>query len=186
MKEKIAVLAGIIGFILLIAAGWTGWNYFSEKERSKYSLMEFELRKALEAGNLDIAKKAVKDLEKSSQYKPLALSYLIHIEKNVNLNVLKDLVESIEDKQLKAFYIERYAYELFKHNQKAKALSELEKISKEDFNYVSAMLLKAQILLSENKKQEAHSILQSIMKNPEENYFSNLAYALLLKGGFNE
>ncbi len=187
MKERILLIANLVGFILIITAGWIAWNHFSEKKRSQYSLKEFELRKTIEAGNTDSAKKIIKDLEDSKEFKALSLSYLLHIEKNADLrSVLKDIIDTTKDKQLRALYIERYAYELFKFNQKEEALKELDKISKEDFNYVSAMVLKAQILRSLNKNQEAETLLQALGKDKRETYFDNLAYALLLEGGVNE
>ncbi len=186
MRERIILIANIVGFVLLITAGWIAWDYFSERRRTEYSLKEFELRKAVEAGNTNTAKKIIQDLEKSKQFKPLALSYRLQMEKDVDhRSVLKDIVDSVKDSQLRALYIERYAYELYKFNQKEEALKELEKISNENFNYRSAMLLKAQILKSLNRNQEAEKILQALIKDGKETYFDNLAYALLLKGGNN-
>lgn len=187
MREKVIFVANIVGFALLVAAGWIAWDHLSEKRRSEHSLREFELRRAVEAGNQDTARKILKDLEKNKEFRPLALSYKLQMEKDGDLrSVLKDIVESTKDAQLKSLYIERYAYELFRHNQREQALKELAKINSEDFNYVSAMLLKAQILRSLNKNREANEILQSLLKDQKETYFANLAYALFLKGGGNE
>lgn len=186
MKEKIILVANIVGIVLLISAGLISWNFFSEKQRSEHSLKEFELRKALEAGNTNTAKKIIEELQKSEQFRALALSYKLQIEKNMDFSsLLKEIIDSTKDTQLKALYTERYAYELYKLNQKEQALKELEKITSEDFNYSSAMILKAQILRSLNKDQEADKILQSITHDKKETYFANLAYALLLKGGKN-
>jgi predicted Zn-dependent protease len=60
-------------------------------------------------------------------------------------------------------------------------LGVLNSIGKESFNYYSAQLLKAQVLLESNRKEEAKKVLESVLKEAKGTYWSNLAQALLME-----
>ncbi|RME12115.1 MAG: hypothetical protein D6804_02070, partial [Aquificota bacterium] len=57
-----------------------------------------------------------------------------------------------------------------------------EGIREEDFNYVSALLLKAQVLRKEGRTQEAQALLKKIEEKFPNTYFANIAQALSLMG----
>ncbi len=183
MKEKIYLIANVVGIILLIAGALIAWNYYSEKKRSEYSYKEFELRRALEVGNRERAEQIIKELQDSKDFKPLALSYSIQMEGEDHTRTLKELVDSLKDKDLVSLYTERYAYELYRKGHKEQALKELEKVDSKSFNYTSASVLKAQILMDMGKTDTAKKILEQVSKVSPESYFTNLAKALILVGG---
>ena len=182
MKEKIFFVANLVGIFILVAALITAWNYYTERKRSQDSQKEFELRKAIEAGNKQRATSIIEELKKSKTYKPLAISYEVYLKEDQdNRKLLKELVDSLKDKDLKAIYVERYAYELYRFGEKDEAIKQLEKVREESPNYLSALLLKAQILNSMGKTDQAMQVLNQVAKSSKgDSYYKNLSEALIL------
>ncbi|MCS7170985.1 MAG: tetratricopeptide repeat protein, partial [Aquificaceae bacterium] len=94
--------------------------------------------------------------------------------------LLKEIIESLKDDDLKALYRERYAYYLFKQGKTQEALREVEKIQEKNFNYVSSLILKAQILQKEGKHKEAKEALKKAKEKGQGTYFANMARAFEL------
>jgi len=129
----------------------------------------------------------IKSNQSSGPFKSLFLSYELYIAENSEEKidegkVLNEILESLKDKDLLALYRERYAYYLFKQGKLQEALKELEKVEEKDFNYVSALLLKAQILKKQGKNKEAQEALSKAKEKSPNTYFSNMAQAMMLMG----
>lgn len=175
--------------LLALVGGFLLWRHQQGRQLEELSYKEYEIRKLIQAGNYKKAEEIISSASsKESPYRPLFLSYGLYLaertkEQKVDLlQTLGQIVEDLKDPQLKAFYRERYAYELFKKGKHTQALQELEKIKEEDFNYASALLLKAQILEKQGKLQESKAILKKIEQKSSDTYFASVAQALSLRG----
>ena len=187
MRDIFLRVGGLIAVLVLLVGGFLLWDNYRNRKLQEASYKEYEIRKLLQAGNYENAKELI-DSASNSSMKPLFLSYKLYIadnskEQKVNtLEVLREITDSLKDRELLAFYRERYAYELFKEGKNKEALSELEKIREEDFNYASSLLLKAQILKAEGKIEEAKAVLKKIEEKSPNTYFANMAQAFSLIG----
>lgn len=184
LKVGVPVLA-----LLAIAGGFLFWKHKQSRQLQELSYKEYEIRKLIQAGNYGKADEIIGSVSsESSPYRPLFLSYRLYLsERSHNqkvdlLQVLSQIVKDLEDPHLKALYRERYAYELFKRGKVADALRELEQIKEEDFNYASALLLKAQILEKQGKLEESRALLKKVEQKSPDTYFASMAQALSLRG----
>ncbi len=187
MKDIVLRVGGIVALILLLVGGFLIWDKYKKDRLERLAYKEYEISKLIQAGNYSKAMELIKKEASSGPFKPLLLSYELYIaesseEKIDEGRVLKEILESLKDKDLLALYRERYAYYLFKQGKGQEALKELEKIGEKDFNYVSALLLKAQILKKEGKNKEAQEVLSKIKEKSPNTYFSNMAQAMSLMG----
>lgn len=189
MRDIILRVGGLIAVILLIVGGFLLWDNYKNRKLQELAYKEYEIRKLLQTGNYKKAEELIDSVSsKDSSFKPLFLSYKLYIaehskdEKIEETQVIREIIKDLKDKELLAFYRERYAYELFKSGKHKEALKELESIREEDFNYVSSLLLKAQILKKEGKAQEAKVVLKKIEEKAPNTYFASMAQALSLIG----
>lgn len=177
----------VVGIALLVVGAFLGWEHYRNKRLQEQSYKEYEIRKLLGAENYQKALEQIKNFP-DGPFKPLALSYELYIaqvgsQKIDELKVLEQMVKSLKDPELLALYKERYAFALFKEGKNQEALRLLEEIKEKDFNYYSALLLKAQILEKEGKRQEAINIYRLVAEKQKDKYLGNLAKSFLLEGG---
>jgi hypothetical protein len=92
-----------------------------------------------------------------------------------------ELISCLKDDQIKSLYTERLAFAYYKEGQKEKALGVLNSVGKDSFNYYSAQVLKAQVLLESNRKEDAKKVLELVLTEAKGTYWSNLAQALLME-----
>ncbi len=189
MRDIILRIGIPIVLVLLLVGGFLFWKNYTNRKIQEISYKEYEVRKLLQAGNYKKAQELIDSASsKGGPLKPLFLSYELYIadqgkgEKINTAQVLREILKSLKDKELLSLYRERYAYELFKEGKSQEALRELESIREEDFNYTSALLLKAQILKREGKLEESKSVLKKIEEKSPGTYFANMAQALSLMG----
>ncbi|MEZ0336961.1 MAG: tetratricopeptide repeat protein [Aquificaceae bacterium] len=187
MKDIVLRVGSLIAVILLLVGGFLFWDKYKKDKLEKLAYKEHEISKLIQTGNYSKALELIKKEESAGPFKPLLLSYELYIAENSEEKidegkVLKEILESLKDKDLLALYRERYAYYLFKQGKLQEALKESENIGEKDFNYVSAMLLKAQILKKEGKNKEAQELLSKVMEKSPNTYFSNMAQAMMLMG----
>ncbi|MFN7065360.1 MAG: tetratricopeptide repeat protein [Aquificaceae bacterium] len=174
-----------VGFLVLISLSLVGgfllWDRYRKNKLEKLAYKEYEISKLIQAGNYQKVKELIETTyPKAGPFKPLILSYELYMDEKVQEDkVIREILEGLKDKDLRSFYIERYAYYLFKQGKAEEALRELEKIGEEDFNHASALLLKAQVLRKAGKEEEAKDILKRIKEKAPDTYFANIALALL-------
>lgn len=187
MKDIILRLAGLIMLVLLPVGGFLLWKHHKDKKLQALAYKEYEINKLIRVGSYSKARELIKSSIEEDSIKPLLLSYELYIkehseEKVEEGKVLEDIIKSLKDEELRAFYRERYAYYLFKEGKTQQALKELENIKEDNFNHVSAMLLKAQILKKEGREKEANELLKKVKDRSSETYFANMAQALETEG----
>ncbi len=187
MMDVILRVGGLIAVVLVLVGSFLLWDNYTNRKLQELAYKEYEIRKLLQAGNYKKAQELI-DSASDGSMKPLFLSYKLYMaehskDQKINTSeVLREVIKSLKNKELLALYRERYAYELFKEGKNKEALSELEKIKEEDFNYSSSLLLKAQILKKEGKTEEARAILKKIEEKNPNTYFANMAQALSIMG----
>ncbi len=89
------------------------------------------------------------------------------------------VIDLVEDEDFRKLLIERWAFELFREGKKEEALRELSKITKDDFNYPSALLLKGFIYQSMGQTEKALGIFGEITAKFSGTYFANVAQAMI-------
>ncbi|SHK13597.1 tetratricopeptide repeat protein [Thermocrinis minervae] len=176
MKARLWTLIGLvvilaIGLLLLIV-----WNDRRKQLQAEASYKEYALYNALQKQDYQKAKELIKQLE-GTPFEPLALSYYVTYKElgGDKIKVLEQVEKDVKDPQIKKLYTERLAFELYVSGKKDQALKVLEGVQKDDFNYPSALLLKAQILNDPKLYLEVKNLAK-------DGYLSNLAQALLLTG----
>jgi|UniRef100_A0A7C2V6M3 predicted negative regulator of RcsB-dependent stress response len=187
MKDIVLRVGGLIAVVLLFVGGFLLWDKYKKDKLEKLAYKEYEVSKLIQTGNYPKALELIKSNQSSGPFKSLFLSYELYIAENSEEKidegkVLNEILESLKDKDLLALYRERYAYYLFKQGKLQEALKELEKVEEKDFNYVSALLLKAQILKKQGKNKEAQEALSKAKEKSPNTYFSNMAQAMMLMG----
>lgn len=186
MRDLVLRVAGLILIILLPVAGFIVWEHYRNKKLQEFAYREYEISKLIRVGNYSKARELI-DSSGDSPFKPLLLSYKLYIgthsgEKIEEGKVIEEIIKRLKDRDMLALYRERRAYYLFKEGKLQEAMKELEGIGEGDFNYPSALLLKAQILRKEGKGKEAEEILKKVRERSSETYFANMAQALQLAG----
>ncbi len=187
MKDLILRVGGLIAVVLAIVGSFLLWDNYRNRKLQELAYKEYEIRKLLQAGNYKKAEELISSAS-NSPFKPLFLSYRLYMadhakDQKVNTSeTLREIIKNLKDKELLAIYRERYAHELFKEGKNKEALKELENIREDDFNYTSSLLLKAQILWVEGKKEEAREVLKKIEGESPNTYFANMARAFSLVG----
>ncbi|MDW8032781.1 MAG: hypothetical protein RMH93_04470 [Aquificaceae bacterium] len=187
MRDIVLRVAGLILIILLPVGGFLLWEHYKNKKLQEFAYREYEINKLIRAGNYSKAKELIDSSSKDNPFKPLLLSYELYIgtysgEKVEEGKVIEEIIKTLKDKELLALYRERRAYYLFKEGKLQEAMKEVENIKEGDFNYPSALLLKAQILRREGKVKEAEEVLKKAKERGSESYFANMAQALSLVG----
>ncbi|MFN3976127.1 MAG: tetratricopeptide repeat protein [Aquificaceae bacterium] len=187
MKDIALRIGSLIAVVLLFVGGFLLWDKYKKDKLEKLAYKEYEISKLIQGGNYSKAMEIIKSDKSAGPFKPLFLSYELYLaesseEKIDEGRVLNEMLESLKDRDLLSLYRERYAYYLFKQGKLQEALKELEKIGEKDFNYVSALLLKAQILKRQAKNKEAQETLSKVEEKSPNTYFSNMAQAMMLMG----
>ncbi|MDW8095923.1 MAG: tetratricopeptide repeat protein, partial [Aquificaceae bacterium] len=181
-------VGGIILAVLLLVGGVVFWNHYKNKKLQELAYKEYEISKLVRAGNYAKAKEVISSASsKDSPFKPLFLSYSLYMstyvdEKIDEGKVTQEMIKSLKDRELLSLYRERYAYYLFKQGKTKEALKELDAVGEKDFNWASAMLLKAQILKKEGRHKEAEEVLNKIKEKSSQTYFANMAQAIQFAG----
>lgn len=188
MRDIILRVGSLVAVILLLVGGFLLWDNYRNRRMQELAYKEYEVRKLLQAGNYGKARELIDSTSsKDSPFRPLFLSYRLYImehskeEKADQSQTLSEITKDLRNRELLSLYRERKAYELFRKGRHAEALRELEAIKEEDFNYLSALLLKAQVLEKEGKTQEARAVLKKIEEKAPDTYFASMAQALLLR-----
>lgn len=186
MRNTIIKVGGLFLLVLLVVGGYLLWDNYQKRKLQTLAYKTYEINKLIQAGNYSKAKELLKTSE-AGPFKPLFLSYQLYIgertgEKIDEVQLLEGIIESLKDDDLKALYREKYAYYLFKQGKTQEALREIEKIQEKNFNYVSSLILKAQILQKEGKHKEAKEALKKAKERGEGTYFANMAQAFELLG----
>jgi hypothetical protein len=155
--------------LLLLGTGlFILYKDWEKKRNFEASYLEWEIRRLVQSGEEEKVKKLIEEgLKKGGAFKPLILSYALGGKEDSKK--LLEIIPSLKDDQIKSLYTERLA------------LGVLNSIGKDSFNYYSAQLLKAQILLDSNRKEKAKKVLESILTEAKGTYWSNLAQALLME-----
>jgi len=106
---------------------------------------------------------------------PYTLYFLLLTEEDP-----RKIAEKAKDPELRKFFLERTAYELYRNGKFGEALKKLENVNKEDFNYPSALLLKAIIYESLGEFGTARELYSTLSASYRDSYFGRVAYARLL------
>ncbi|WP_448587262.1 tetratricopeptide repeat protein [Thermocrinis sp.] len=170
-----------LALLFLLAVGFVLYTEWQKRRNYQASYIEWEINKHLQSGDQTKVKNLIEEgLKKGGSFKPLILSYSLHTDSGkAESQTIQQIMSSVKDEETRALYTERLAFAYLKEGQKEKALKVLESIKKDHFNYHSAQLLKAQVLLEMNKKEEAKKVLQEVVKGAKGTYWSNVAQALL-------
>ncbi len=170
--------------LLLLVGGLVLYKEWQKKKNYQASYVEWEIRKYLQNGDTERVKNLIEEgVKKESAFRPLILSYSLQINTGKKESeIIQEIISNLRDEELRALYTERLAFAYLKEGQKEKALKVLESINKERFNYPSAQLLKAQIILDMGKKDDAKRILEQVIKDSKNTYWSNMAKVLLKEG----
>ncbi len=159
------VLAGIL-IILLIASAVGGFNYYREYKAKKLDEVAYMVF-LLEEG-------------KAKEEEVLRLAEGTPYEVYLRARKGEDVSDLLRDEQVRKLFLERRAYQLYRDGRLEDALKTLEGITKEDFNYPSAQLLKAMILEKMGRVKEAKAIYVSLSAEMRGTYIGRIAHARLL------
>ncbi len=159
----------VIAFALLIASAVGGFNYWRKYQEHK--LDEVARTVYLYEKGVLSRQEAAEKIKNS----PYMLYFLILTGEN-----FREIVEHVKDPELRKFFLERTAYELYRDGKHREALEKLEGITREDFNYPSALLLKAVIYESLGESETARELYGKLSASYRDSYFGRVAYARLL------
>lgn len=188
MTEILLRVGGLIAIILLSVGGFLLWDNHKKGKIQELSYKEHEVGKLVNSGNYTKARELIASTQ--SEGGPMAAliqSYELLIAENSEEKVdegkvLQSMVKNLQDRDLLSFYRERYAFYLFKQGKLEQALNELNSIREDDFNFLSATLLKAQILQKQGKEEDAKKLLEIVKEKGKDSYFANIAQAFGLVG----
>ncbi len=167
------ILIGIV-LALLIAGAVGGFNYwkgYQEKKLDEIAALVYLYEKG------DLKEEEVRDKVKGTPYYVYFLS--------LTSDNPSEIIKHLGDEELRKLFLEKEAFNLYRKKKYAKALEKLQTVDKGSFNYPSALLLKAFIYEAQNRKKEAKSIYEELIKDFGKTYFGRIAYGrfLLLKEG---
>ncbi len=162
MEEEKKYLSLAIVVLSILVSGYFGflwWKKEKTEELEEVSYNAFLVAKNLREGNYEEGLKIIEKLEDEYGNHKMVLfakSYSLLIDNfDKKGDISEELYKSFEDKDVKNFFIERTAYERADYRI-------LGDINKNSFNYESAMLLKAILLMREGKKKEANEIFSEL------------------------
>jgi predicted negative regulator of RcsB-dependent stress response len=182
-KFKYFIIAGFVAIILAII-GWYMYEKNLEEKKNRASLMVYEISQLYENNKDKELMKKIEEFKKEygdTDYIKLVLTYeyLVKKEKDkLKPSDTDNLLSKIKTENLKGYLKEFKAYLLFKEKKYKEALKILNTITQKDFNYISALTLKAIILKAENNPsyKEVLKQVKNLAKTP---YFKQLADTLL-------
>ncbi|MEZ0360619.1 MAG: tetratricopeptide repeat protein [Hydrogenobacter sp.] len=181
---RIVIFAIVVFFLIGVFFAWRWWE---DKKLSEISYKDYEIRLAIQSENYEKAEKLVQSVAKErSPYTPLALSYMLYIERKGqvggnDIKLLQEILSSLRDKELVSLYKERLAYAYFSVGNYQKALEVLESVKSDDFNYYSAQILKGLVLEKMGRGDQAKAVYSQVEKLARGTYFGNLASAFLME-----
>jgi predicted negative regulator of RcsB-dependent stress response len=154
-----------------------------EEKNNQASVIVYEIGKEINNKNYDETLKKIKLLQEKfsdTDYIKLAYAYKLIIEKeknSVNKDTVHNLEKNLNTNQSKGYFTEFNAYLNYKDKNYEKALSELDRIQQDNFNYYSALTLKALILNKEGKNDKAKELFSEIKEFSKDKYpyFESLA-----------
>ena len=161
------ILVGI-AVALLIALGVGGFNYWKRYQEERLDRVA-ELVYLYEKGKL--RKEEVEPKVKGTPLYPYFLS--------LTGASPSDIVAHLKDEDLKKLFSEKEAFAYYVQKKYDRALNKLSLIGKGDFNYPSALLLKAFVYEDKGEKKEALSLYGDIIKSYAGSYFARIARARL-------
>jgi len=177
----------LIGLFVAILLGTVGYYFYEknlEKKKAEASLLAYEIMQSYEKNKDKEIKKKIEEFKKKygdTDYIKLVLTYEYLIKKeNDKLKPadVDNLLNKLETENLKSYMKEFKAYLFYKNKKYDNALSILNTITQKDFNYISALMLKAVVLKEKGdpKYKEILKQVKSLAKNP---YFKQVADGLL-------
>ncbi len=163
------ILIGILVALFLASAvgGYNYWKEYQEKKLDEVATLVYLYEKG------DLKKEEVELKVKGTPYYPYFLA--------VSGGKAQEVLKNLKDENLKKLYLEKTAFELYKEGKKEDSLNKLNSITEKDFNYPSALLLKAQINDLSGKTKEAKKLYEEIVEKYSNTYFARIATARLLE-----
>ncbi len=164
-KELLGIILGVLALALAVG-GFNYWQDYRIKkvQEQNYYLYLYENKKIS-------FEEALKHLSQEN-----LKAYLLALKDENPRRILSLL----EEEDLKKLFLEKEAFRLLKEGKAKIALSKLGAIKKEDFNYPSALLLKAFIKKAQGEEGEAKRIFVEIISKFPGSYFAEIAQAELL------
>ncbi len=176
------ILAAILLFILIII--YVLYRHSAQQEReNKASIYIYQIKKDIEDKKFKEAEKKIKFFEANyadTDFIKLAYAYEILIEKQKNSlksDTVKKLKEKLSTDQSKGYFTEFEGYLFYKDKQYSKSLDKLNLVKQDNFNYLSALTLKAIIFDKQRNKEKATELfgeIEALAKNKYP-YFENIA-----------
>ncbi len=162
------ILVGLL-IALLIASAVGGFNYWRKYQERKLDEIA-EVVYLYEKGDLP-REEALAKVKNT----PYMLYFLVLTQDDP-----EEIARLLQDTELKKLFLEKSAYRIYKSGDPSTALQRLNTVSKEDFSYPSAMLLKAIVHESTGDLESARGIYSELSNSYGDTYFGRVAYARLL------
>jgi predicted negative regulator of RcsB-dependent stress response len=168
-RSDIIKLAVGVGVLMAIAGGVDYWKEKKYKEQDERAYMVYKLeREVIE----NPSPKKLEELIKVSGGSVYALALASDLGREEYLDTL---IDKLSDEHLKKLFTEKKAYLLYRAGKNKEALKLLSEIKKEDFNYPSALLLKAIIYEKEGNIKKAKSLYETLLTKYPITYFGKVA-----------
>jgi len=179
-------LKQIIFLILIVLAGIFYYIYHKSKIEEKLnqaSVYVYKIQTEIQNKEYDKALKDIKFFKANfadTSYVKLIYSFEVFIQKekrNIDKNLVSKLKNKLNTDQIKAYFTEFEGYISYKNNKFDDAVSKLNMIKQEHFNYLSSLTLKGIILKKEGKNQQAKQLFEEIkeLSKDKYNYFEAFA-----------
>jgi len=159
----------VIAFALLIAFGIGGFNYwqkYRERKLDEVAAVVYLYEKGT------ISKEEMLRKVKDTPFAPYALL--------ITDGSPKEIAKHLKDEDMRKLFLEKNAFELYSAGSQETALGIVDAINRKDFNYPSALLLKAIIHESLGETETARKLYEELYSSYGDLYFGRIAYARLL------
>ncbi len=176
MIEKADIIKLGLGVALLmgVAAGIDYWKELEYKKKNERAYRVYKLEQDIENSPDKEKLQELANLAEDSLY---ALAILSEFG---DISYLDKLIGKLEDDSLKSLFIEKKAFLLYKNGKFKEALDVLSNIKDKDFNYPSAITLKAVIYEKMGDIEKAEGFYNTIMTKYPGTYFGKFATARLI------
>ena len=165
------ILIGI-AIAVLIATAVGGFNYWKKYQEKKLDEVA-ELVYLYEKGELKR-----EDVEQKIKGTPYYAYFLA-----ITGAEPSEVVKHLEDDDLRKLFVEKDAFGVYSEKKYEEALKELSQINEEDFNYPSALMLRAFVYEDRGEKKQALSLYEELVKDYPNSYFARIAKARSLMLG---